>query len=107
MYSEHLKNKKNMHVGDILGFILGVIRVKNQLKTKYFNGPFLKNDCSCSLAKVTFWFTLGRKKLLKEQNRAKYGHFPHFPSILGYIANFTPFPFSESIFLALDGLKCI
>ena len=49
VYSEHLKNKKNMHVGDILGFILGVIRVKNQLKTKYFTGPFLRNDNSLFL----------------------------------------------------------
>ena len=38
-----------MHVGDILGFILGVIRVKNQLKTKYFTGPFLRNDNSLFL----------------------------------------------------------
>ena len=54
MYSEHLKNKKNMHVGDILGFILVVIRVKNQLKTKYFTGPFMKNDNSLFLqCKIT------------------------------------------------------
>ena len=38
-----------MHVGDILGFILVVIRVKNQLKTKYFTGPFLRNDNSLFL----------------------------------------------------------
>ena len=57
MYSEHLKNKKNMHVGDILGFILGVIRVKNQLKTKYFTGPFLRNDNSLLLqCKISAFF---------------------------------------------------
>ena len=33
-----------MHVGDILGFILGVIRVKNQLKAKYFTGVCQKKN---------------------------------------------------------------
>ena len=43
-----------MHVGYILGVILGVMRVKNQLKTKNFTGPFLRNDNSLFLrCKIT------------------------------------------------------
>ena len=41
----------------------------------------------------------------KINKRVKYGYLHHFPSILGYNANFAPFPFSESIFFSFRWSK--
>ena len=73
----------------------------------FLENVFLQFVNICYGPQIHFSLPWEEKKLLKEQNRAKYGHFPHFPSILGYIANFASFPFSDSYILALVGQECI